>query len=82
MKLFFTGFLQVFLVAINTIFLAKGFVLGIVFASFGINWVWMHNIKKTVFCDTTDKLRYASGATTGSLTGYYFSKLILSYAII
>jgi len=76
MKLFLTSFLQVFLVSINTIFLTKGFVIGIIITSFAINWVWMHNLKRTVTCDTRDKLLYSAGATTGSISGYYFSKLI------
>lgn len=78
MRLFLTSFLQVFLVSINTIFLTKGFVIGIITTSLAINWVWMHNLKRTVSCDTKDKVVYSVGATTGSISGYYFSKLIFS----
>ena len=46
MKLFSTAFLQVFLVAANTLFIANLFYPGIVFAAFGISWFWSGNVKK------------------------------------
>ena len=46
MQIFKTSFIQVFLVAINTIFLSKGYILGIALASFLISWFWVTNVKK------------------------------------
>lgn len=77
MRLFFTAFIQIFLVAANTVFLARGYVLGMILSSFGINWIWTHNVRKTAFGGEADRLYYAFGATTGCLAGYYFSKMIL-----
>jgi hypothetical protein len=39
-KIFFTRFTQIGLVAINTVLIAKGFVLGIFLASFTISMLW------------------------------------------
>jgi len=75
MRLFFTAFVQIFLVAANTVFLARGFVIGMVISSFGINWLWTHNVRKTAFGGERDRIWYASGATLGCLSGYYVSQL-------
>lgn len=79
MRIFSTAFIQIFLVAANTVFLSRGYVLGMVVSSFGINWLWTHNVRKTVFGSERDRILYASGATFGCLAGYYFSKLVLTY---
>ena len=46
MKLFTTGFLQVFFVVINTYFISKGYLLGIIICGFIISFIWSHNVKK------------------------------------
>jgi len=46
MKLFLTGFTQVFFVAINTYFLSKGFYLGVFICGFIISLIWSWNVKK------------------------------------
>ena len=43
-RLFITAFIQVFLVAVNTIFLAKSIWIGVMFASFGISFTWSLNV--------------------------------------
>lgn len=76
MKLFVTGVVQVYFVAINTVFLSKELYVGVFFAAFMISMVWSYNIKKIVFGTLTDRVLYALGATVGSLLGLYTSGLI------
>lgn len=77
MRLFFTAFTQVALVAANTVFLSKGHVAGMIVSSFGINWIWTHNVRRTAFGSEVDRLYYAAGATCGCLAGFFASKLIV-----
>jgi len=74
-KLFTTSFCQVFLVAVNTAFIARGFVPGIAVASFLISWLWVGNVKKATIATRFDQFVYASGAMCGGLSGYFFAKL-------
>jgi hypothetical protein len=76
-RLFSTGFLQVFFVAINTIFLANQYYLGVVFASFAISLIWSFNVKKVAFGSMRDRLIYAIGAMTGSVAGLFVSQWFL-----
>lgn len=75
MNLFITGFIQVFFIAINTYFLSKGIYFGVGFASFMISIVWSLNVKKIAFGNWIDRILYASGAMSGSLTGLFISQL-------
>jgi hypothetical protein len=68
--LFLTGFLQVTLVAMNTWFISHKQVVPMVVTGFGISFVWTLNVKKVAFGDWWDRVIYASGAMTGTLTGY------------
>ena len=77
MKLFITGFLQVFFVAINTYFLANTFIVGVFLASFSISFIWSFNIKKVAFGTMRDRLIYSFGASFGAVAGLYLSKFIL-----
>ena len=45
-KIFLTSFTQVGLVAINTLLIAKGYILGIFLASFTISMLWSYNVSK------------------------------------
>ena len=72
--LFQTAFIQVFLVAINTIFLAKGILIGIAITSFLISWVWVANVKKANIATKTDRFIYAFGAMCGAVSGYLITK--------
>jgi hypothetical protein len=76
-SIFKTAFIQVFLVAVNTIFLSKSFIIGIAITSFLISWVWVANVKKANIASKQDRFIYAFGAMCGSLSGYLFTKLII-----
>jgi hypothetical protein len=77
LKLFITGFVQVFFVAINTYFLSKVFFLGVFACAFMISLIWSWNVKKIAFGTTIDRIFYASGAAFGSTIGLLVSTLIL-----
>jgi hypothetical protein len=77
LKLFITGFVQVFFVAINTYFLSKIFYLGVFLCAFMISLVWSWNVKKVAFGTISDRLIYALGAAFGSIVGLLISTLIL-----
>ena len=76
-KLFTTGFVQVFFVAINTYFLSKEFFLGVFVCAFMISLIWSWNVKKVAFGTLTDRIMYALGAAFGSMFGLLVSTLIL-----
>ena len=73
MKLFITGFLQVFFVAINTYFIANKMIFGTAMAGFTISFIWSFNVKKVAFGTTKDRIIYSCGAGFGSLAGLYLS---------
>lgn len=77
MKLFFTAFIQVFLVAINTIFLSQGIWFGVCLASFGISFTWTLNVGKVAVGTWTDRFIYLSGAMVGSLTWLFATKIFI-----
>ena len=77
MKLFTTGFLQVFFVACNTYFISKSFYIGVFICGLIISLIWSWNVKKIVFGTFKDIIIYAFGAAFGSLLGLIISKLIL-----
>jgi len=76
-KLFTTGFIQVFFVAVNTYFLSKIFYVGVFFCGFMISLIWSWNVKKVAFGTTSDRIVYALGAAFGSIIGLLISTLIL-----
>lgn len=76
LQLFGTGLLQVFFVAINTVFLSKSLYLGVGLAAFMISMVWSYNVKKVVFGTITDRVAYAAGASAGSLLGLLTSEYL------
>jgi hypothetical protein len=71
--LFFSGFAQVFFVAINTWFISKGYWLGVAVCSFLISFIWTFNVSrkdgKVSFNNMSDRLTYATGATCGAMAG-------------
>jgi hypothetical protein len=71
MKLFFTGFIQVFFMAINTVFLSRRTFLGVAVCSFIISMIWSWNVKKVAFGSVSDRIIYSLGACCGSLTGLW-----------
>jgi ABC-type uncharacterized transport system permease subunit len=74
-KLFCTGIVQVYFIALNTVFLSKENYLGVLFAAFMISIIWSWNIKKIAFGSLKERIWYALGATTGSLLGLFTSTL-------
>ena len=74
--LFTTGFTQVFLVVLNTYFITREFLFGIIVCGFLISFIWSHNVKKVAFGSEWDRIVYASGAMTGSVAAFYFGKWI------
>ena len=75
MNLFLTGFLQVFLVAINTYFITKEFYSGVFFISFLISFIWSFNVRKVAFGNLKDRIIYSLGAAFGGLTGLFIATI-------
>lgn len=77
MKLFLTAFLQVFLVAANTLFISKVFYIGIAIAGFLISFFWTYNVKRISIGSLSDRLYYCFGAMSGGLLGVFIANKIL-----
>lgn len=77
MRIFLTGFMQVFLVVINTYFISKGFLIGIIICGFLISYIWSHNVKKIAIGSEKERIIYSVGAMSGSVIAYYFGKLLI-----
>ncbi len=78
MKLFSTGFLQVFFVAINTYLITKEYYLGVLIVSFLISFIWSFNVKKVAFGTNRDRVIYSLGASFGGLSGLIIGKIIVN----
>lgn len=76
MKLFITGFIQVFFVAINTFFISKAIYGGVFICGFLISFVWSWNVKKIAFGTIKDRIYYSLGAGAGSLIGLVVSVFV------
>jgi hypothetical protein len=76
-KIFFTSFFQIGLVAINTLLIAKGYILGVFLASFTISLLWSYNVSKIALSDFRRKMIYSFGAGFGAVVGYCLINLIL-----
>lgn len=72
-ELFFTGALQVCLVAMNITFISHGYIIPMVITGFLISLVWTFNVKKIAFGGWKDRFCYATGAAVGTLGGYFIS---------
>ena len=70
--LFFTGFLQVFLVAMNTYQIAHKYWVGCFVVGFLISFIWSWNVKKIAFGKLSERIIYASGAACGTIAGLLF----------
>lgn len=77
MKTFLTSFLQVGLVATNTLLIARGLFLGVFIVSFMISLLWAFNVSKIAISTINQKLTYAFGAGCGAVVGLYLVKLII-----
>jgi hypothetical protein len=74
-KIFLTSYFQIGLVAINTLLIARGYILGIFLASFTISMLWSYNVSKMALSDFKSKLAYSFGAGFGAISGYYLVSL-------
>ena len=82
MKLFFQSFFQVGLVAVSTILITKGYIVGIFTVSFLISLLWAFNVSRVAISTLNQKLTYAFGAGCGSVVGVLilkFFKEFISY---
>ena len=79
MKLFITGFTQVFFVAINTFFISKAIYGGVLICGFLISFIWSWNVKKVAFGTIKDRIWYSFGAGVGSLVGLIVSIFIYKH---
>lgn len=68
-SLFGTGFLQVFCVGLNTVFIAQAAIYGNLLSGFLISYIWTRNVKRAAFGDEADRWCYALGAAFGSVAG-------------
>jgi len=76
MRLFLTGFTQVFLVTVQTYFIAKVFYAGVFIVGFLISIVWTWNVRKVAFGSRIDRVTYSLGAAFGALIGLLLSQII------
>jgi drug/metabolite transporter superfamily protein YnfA len=79
MKLFITGFTQVFFIAINTFFISKAVYGGVFICGFVISFIWSWNVKKVAFGTMQDRLWYSLGAGVGSLVGLIVSVSVFQH---
>ena len=77
MKIFLTGFIQVFLIAINTYLISKGLLMGVFISTFAINMVWSYNVKKMSIGTFVDRIKYSFGASIGAICGLSIAKLLV-----
>lgn len=74
MTLFLTGFLQVFLVSAQTVFLSDGFTFGVAACGFLISFVWTWNVRRVVIGRMLDRVTYSGGAAFGAVAGMFFGR--------
>ncbi len=77
MKIFFQSFLQIGLVAINTLLISKQLFLGVFICSFAISLLWAFNVSKIALSDLRSKIIYAFGAGCGAISGMFLINYIL-----
>lgn len=77
MKIFLQSFFQVGLVAINTMLIAKGYIIGVFIVSFLISLLWAFNVSKVAISTLNQKLTYALGAGIGAVCGLVIIKTII-----
>jgi hypothetical protein len=78
-RLFVMGFLQVFFVAVNTLFIAKQKEFWVLSTSFMISIIWSFNVKKVALGSFSDKIIYSTGAALGSLLGLHLASLSIPF---
>lgn len=76
MKLFTTGFLQVFFVALNTWLITQQNYVGVLIVGFIISFIWSFNIKKVAFGTMKDRIVYSLGASLGGVCGLLIGGMV------
>lgn len=75
MRIFLQSFFQVGLVAVSTILITKGYLIGVFIVSFLISLLWAFNVSRVAISTLNQKLTYSLGAGFGSVTGILILKL-------
>lgn len=73
MKLFITGFTQVFLVAMNTYLISKAMIIPVFVVGFLISFVWTFNVQKIAISNNAQRVVYSMGAAAGAVSGLLIS---------
>lgn len=79
LKLFLTGFVQVFLVSMNIVFITNKQILPLVITGFFISFTWTINVKKVAFGTMMDRVIYSFGAASGTFVGYLAANYYLTH---
>lgn len=77
LRLFLTGFIQVFLIAGNTYFISKVYYLGALIFGFLISYVWVYIVQKAGKANNLERIIYSLGTACGSVAGLFFSSTLL-----
>jgi hypothetical protein len=75
-KLFFSGMLQVLLVAVNMYQIAHEKWIGSFVVGFLISLVWSFNVQKVAFGTIYQRISYSIGAACGTVLGLFLSTYI------
>lgn len=73
------GFLQVFFVAVNTLFIAEQKEFWVFSTSFMISIIWSFNVQKVALGSFSDKIIYSLGAALGSFSGLHLASLTIKF---
>jgi hypothetical protein len=80
--LFISGFIQVFMVSLNTYFITNKYWAGIAVCSFIISIFWTYNVSrkngKVSFVNLSTRIAYAAGATLGGVTGAFLGYYLMN----
>lgn len=77
MRIFITGFLQVFFVILSTYLVQKHNLIGVGIVGFVIAIVWSFNVKRISIGTWEERLYYAFGSSFGSMLSLWLSGLYL-----
>lgn len=77
MKTFSQSFLQIGLVAINTLLISKQMFLWVFICSSLISLLWAFKVSKIALSDLRQKLIYSLGAGFGAITGMLLVKFLM-----
>ncbi len=73
LTIFLLSSLQVGLVALNTVFISKNYVLAVVLTTFSLNLIWTFNVSKVGTSKISHKITYALGGSFGALIALLIS---------